>query len=65
MTSPADASATCSPGCGVTPMSDAPDEETCGWSYDHVTEITYEGPDGIQWVCRRCGAEGWEEQTDG
>lgn len=37
------------------------DEEVCGWSYYHDTEIVYDEPDGTQWVCRRCGAEGWEE----
>ena len=24
--------------------------------------ITYDGPDGLQWQCRRCGAEGFEER---
>jgi hypothetical protein len=38
-----------------------PDEETCGWSFDHDIEIVYEGEDGTQWVCRNCGAEGWDE----
>jgi hypothetical protein len=33
--------------------------------YEHVdTEITYEGFDGIQWMCRVCGAEGWEDPDD-
>lgn len=41
-----------------------PEEETCGFSYDHVTEITYEGEDGLQWTCRVCGAEGWEEPDE-
>ena len=37
------------------------EQDICGFSYDHDTEVTYDGPDGRQWVCRRCGAEGWEE----
>ena len=39
-----------------------PDEdgEACGETYDHDEEIQYDGPDGLQWSCRRCGAEGWE-----
>ncbi len=45
------------------PPEDAdPDSPTyeCGWSYDHDAVVTYEGEDGVQWVCRRCGGEGWE-----
>ncbi|MDK0525023.1 hypothetical protein [Streptomyces sp. ML-6] len=41
------------------------DEEVCGETYDHDEETEYDGPDGIQWSCRRCGAEGWEpRETD-
>ncbi|MFD8919481.1 hypothetical protein ACFV0Y_16880 [Streptomyces sp. NPDC059569] len=36
------------------------DEEVCGEAYDHDAEIDYDGPDGVQWSCRRCGAEGWD-----
>jgi hypothetical protein len=36
------------------------DEEICGDTYDHDTFDTYRGEDGVQWECRRCGAEGWE-----
>lgn len=36
--------------------------EVCGESYDHDVETTYEGPDGWQGECRRCGAELWEDQ---
>lgn len=38
------------------------DEEVCGYTYDHDEEITYEGEDGVQWHCRRCDAEGWEDE---
>lgn len=37
------------------------DEDICGEAFDHDMQIVYEGEDGRQWVCRRCGAEGWEE----
>lgn len=37
------------------------DEQECGYVYDHDTETVYDGPDGHQWICRRCGAEGWED----
>lgn len=43
---------------------DAPDEDVCGYTFDHDTETTYEGDDGIQWICRRCGAEGWEDADE-
>lgn len=33
----------------------------CGYTFDHDTVITYEGSDGVQWYCRNCGAEGWDE----
>ena len=39
------------------------DEEICGETYDHEM-ITYDGPDGTGWECRRCGAEGWEPKDD-
>lgn len=40
--------------------SDADDEEeVCGETYDHDAVTDYDGPDGQQWSCRRCGAEGW------
>jgi hypothetical protein len=39
-------------------------EEICGETYDHDEVIDYEGPDGRQWSCRRCGAEGWEEPEE-
>lgn len=41
----------------------ADEEEICGEAYDHDEEIDYDGPDGLQWSCRRCGAEGWEART--
>jgi hypothetical protein len=42
---------------------DEPDSG-CGVSYDHREEITYEGADGVGWICRECGAEGWEPAED-
>lgn len=36
--------------------------EECGYSFDHDEQITYDGPDGVGWTCRRCGAEGWEDR---
>lgn len=41
-------------------MSD--DDFICGESIDHQTEITYEDDEGLQWLCSRCGAEGWEDK---
>lgn len=36
------------------------DEEACIDGYpEHDYETTYEGPDGVQDVCRRCNAETW------
>lgn len=37
------------------------EEQECGYVYDHDAETTYEDADVIQWTCRRCGAEGWED----
>lgn len=37
------------------------EDDICGESIDHDEEITHEGPDGVQWRCRRCDAEGWED----
>jgi len=34
-----------------------PDEEICGWSYDHDLVLVHEDPGLTQWECRRCGAE--------
>lgn len=36
-------------------------ELICGESYDHDIVIDYDGPDGRQWACQNCGAEGWED----
>lgn len=38
------------------------DDIVCGETIDHDEVITYDGPDGIQWRCRRCDAEGFEEK---
>lgn len=35
-------------------------EEGCGFAWDHTVVETYRGPDGVGWVCRECGVEGWE-----
>ncbi len=40
---------------------DEPVESGCGWEWDHTTRTTYTGPDGTQWECTGCGAEGWED----
>ena len=37
------------------------DEDVCGETYDHDTETTYEDEESRYWICRRCGAEGWED----
>jgi hypothetical protein len=39
----------------------AEDKDVCGETFDHDEVITYKSPDGVQWECRRCGAEGFEE----
>lgn len=38
-------------------------EQECGFAYDHDEDVTYEDDELIQWVCRRCGAEGEEDLT--
>lgn len=40
------------------------DDTVCGETIDHDEVITYDGPDGIQWMCRRCDAEGFAEKED-
>ena len=45
-------------------MSIEDEEDVCGETFDHDEETTYDGPDGRQWLCRRCGAEGWEDVED-
>lgn len=44
-----------------------PEDDTpiCGEEFDHDEVTDYDGPDGYQWHCRRCGAEGWEDPEDG
>ena len=38
------------------------DEEICVQGYpEHDEQVTYQGDDGVQWMCRRCGAEGWTD----
>jgi hypothetical protein len=36
--------------------------EGCGEEFDHDEVIDYDGTEGTQWSCRRCGAEGWEKK---
>lgn len=44
-------------------MGDQDYEMVCGVSFDHDERVIYDGPDGLQWECRRCGAEGFQERT--
>jgi hypothetical protein len=45
-----------------TPEPAVEDEESgCGWEWDHTVRVLYEGPEGTQWECTECGAEGWDE----
>lgn len=39
-------------------------EQECGNVYDHDTETVYEDDEIHQWMCRRCGAEGWEDKAE-
>ena len=44
-----------------TPTVDELDEDVCIDGYpEHLGKGTYEDEDGIGWICRRCGAEGYE-----
>jgi hypothetical protein len=44
-------------------MAEQRESDPC--EYEHVDTVTiYEGEDGTQWICRTCGAEGWEEADD-
>lgn len=37
------------------------DESVCSDGYpEHVEEVVHQDADGTQWICRRCGAEGYE-----
>lgn len=45
----------------LNPDDDAPQ---CGEAFDHDEEIVYEDGSLIQWLCRRCGAEGWNDKDD-
>lgn len=46
------------------PTYDLEDDESqeCGVSYDHDTLTTYEDDTILQWICTRCGGEGYEEK---
>lgn len=35
------------------------EDGVCGETYEHDERITYEGPTGVGWDCRNCGAEGF------
>jgi hypothetical protein len=39
------------------------DELVCGEGIDHDVNEVYEDDEVIQWTCRRCGAEGWEDKA--
>jgi hypothetical protein len=38
------------------------EEDICGESSDHVEVTIYEDEELVQWMCRRCGAEGYEDK---
>ena len=38
------------------------DEDICGYTFDHTTEVTFEDEHEVTWICLNCGAEGWEEK---
>lgn len=43
----------------------ADDESVCADGYpEHVEVVDYQGDDGTQWHCSRCGAEGWEDAEE-
>lgn len=61
-----DAAATAAAGEPVftAPAEDAADEDesVCSDGYpEHLEEVVHQDGDGTQWICRRCGAEGYEE----
>ena len=39
------------------------DDDVCGESYDHEDEVVFEDDEVVQWICRNCGAEGWEDKA--
>jgi hypothetical protein len=41
---------------------DEDEEGVCGEAFDHDEVITYEDSEVLQWECRYCGAEGYEEK---
>lgn len=43
-------------------MSEMEDEWVCGEAYDHDIYVVHDDHECIQWVCRNCGAEGWEDK---
>lgn len=38
-----------------------PEDFVCGESFDHAERVTFEDEEVRQWMCDRCGAEGWED----
>ena len=48
----------------MTPEASAASDEVCGETYDHIIEYVADDEDAEQWVCRRCGAEGWNDYSD-
>lgn len=52
------------PDSGISDSSSAAADsntEICGESFDHDEDIVFEDNGTRQWICRRCGAEGWED----
>ena len=43
----------------LNPVDDAPQ---CGEAFDHDERVVYEDATLVQWVCQRCGAEGWSDK---
>ena len=41
-------------------MSNPTDNSACA-RLGHDDKVTYEDDESMVWVCRRCGAEGWED----
>jgi hypothetical protein len=37
---------------------------TCGEDIDHDTDVVFEDDEIVQWVCRNCGGEGWDDKQE-
>lgn len=40
-------------------------EGVCGETFDHDDHVVYEDDEVTQWLCYRCGAEGWYDTATG